>query len=385
MAMEAQPDDRGATVMERVQRRASADGGRGARRRRARRRGHARRRRDRRGRGDRRPAPGRGGGVRAVADLAALRRYVGERARNARRGGAGGRRRRGADRHRRRAARRRAAARRRRARARRARVPARGRGRVPDRGRRRGGAAGGRAEPARLVPGGAARARRSRSRRGAAPRGAARLRPLARRRGAVRGAVFGSAAARRGDDRRASIRARWPSTWTAAAAQGACTRCCRGADARRDPGRGAPAGGAAAAPRHGRRVVVLRRRRRPRPRDPGGRARAGRPAPLGRADRRGHRHRHLPAAVPRAGVAPRGGALVLRGHRRAAGGVRRAVLDGSGGDFVRLPGAQLQHERDRLGDLRAPAHGRLSAGAREGADRASTRCCPRIASGWASA
>ena len=40
------------------------------------------------------------------------------------------------------------------------------------------------------------------------------------------------------------------------------------------------------------------------------------------------------------------------------------------GTLSRLPGAQLQHERDRLGDLRAPAHGRLSLGAREGADRA---------------
>ena len=81
--------------------------------------------------------------------------------------------------------------------------------------------------------------------------------------------------------------------------------------------------------RHGTvgRVVVLRRRRRSRPRDPGGRAGARRPAPLGRPDRRGHRHRHLPAAVPRARVAPRGGALVLRGHGRAARRLRRAVLD----------------------------------------------------------
>ena len=54
-------------------------------------------------------------------------------------------------------------------------------------------------------------------------------------------------------------------------------------------------------------------------RDPGGRARARRAAALRRraADRRGHRPRHLPAAVPRARLAPRGGALVLRGHGRA--------------------------------------------------------------------
>ena len=38
------------------------------------------------------------------------------------------------------------------------------------------------------------------------------------------------------------------------------------------------------------------------------------------------------------------------------------------GTLSRLPGAQLQHERDRLGDLRAPAHGRLPPGAGEGAD-----------------
>ena len=37
------------------------------------------------------------------------------------------------------------------------------------------------------------------------------------------------------------------------------------------------------------------------------------------------------------------------------------------GTLSRLPGAQLQHERDRLGDLRAPPHGRVPPGAREGA------------------
>ncbi len=40
---------------------------------------------------------------------------------------------------------------------------------------------------------------------------------------------------------------------------------------------------------------------------------------------RGHRHRHLPAAVPRARLASRGGALLLRGHRRAARALRRPV------------------------------------------------------------
>ena len=37
------------------------------------------------------------------------------------------------------------------------------------------------------------------------------------------------------------------------------------------------------------------------------------------------------------------------------------------GTLSRLPGAQLQHERDRLGDLRPPAHGRVPPGAGEGA------------------
>ena len=45
-----------------------------------------------------------------------------------------------------------------------------------------------------------------------------------------------------------------------------------------------------------------------------------------------------------------------------------AVLHRPGGHAVRVPGAQLQHERDRLGDLRAPAHGRVPPGAGEGAD-----------------
>ena len=72
-------------------------------------------------------------------------------------------------------------------------------------------------------------------------------------------------------------------------------------------------------------VELLRRPRRAAARDPGGRARARRPAPVGRADRRGHRDRHLPAALPRARLAPRGGALVLRGHRGADRALRRPV------------------------------------------------------------
>ena len=113
VAMEVQPEDRGTTVMERVQGRAPADGGRGPERRRSRGRGHAGRRRDRRGRGDRRSAPRRGGGLRTgrrprgrcagtwASGLASRAAAV-----PAGRGG------RGADRYRRRAARRGAAARR---------------------------------------------------------------------------------------------------------------------------------------------------------------------------------------------------------------------------------------------------------------------------------
>ena len=77
-----------------------------------------------------------------------------------------------------------------------------------------------------------------------------------------------------------------------------------------------------------------------------------------------HRHRHLPAAVPRARLAPRGGALVLRGHRRADRRLRRPVRDRPRRHARGLPRAELQHERDRGRDLRAPPHGRLPARAR---------------------
>src|SRR6478752_895156 len=51
----------------------------------------------------------------------------------------------------------------------------------------------------------------------------------------------------------------------------------------------------------------------------------------------------------------RAAAVVLRGHRGAPAGLRRPVFDGPRGDAERVPGAQLQHERDPLGDLRTPA------------------------------
>ena len=61
-------------------------------------------------------------------------------------------------------------------------------------------------------------------------------------------------------------------------------------------------------------VELLHRPGRARARDPGGRAGARRAAALRRPDRRGHRHGHLPAAVPGAGLPPRGGPLLLRRH-----------------------------------------------------------------------
>ena len=159
-------------------------------------------------------------------------------------------------------------------------VPARGRGRVPDRGRRRGGAAGGRAEPARLVPGGAARrattwspTRCCGARRGWAATcrsGAVALcAELSSDRprhvvATIAGEHPGALAQHMEGARRARLRA--------AARGGATPR-------RRWPPRG---GWPARLQRHGTVGVssLLRRRRGPRPRDPGGRAGARRPAPL---------------------------------------------------------------------------------------------------------
>ena len=129
----------------------------------------------------------------------------------------------------------------------------------------------------------------------------------------------------------------------------------------------AQAGRAPAPARHRRALELLCRSGGVRPRDPGGRARARRPAPVRRADRPGHRHRHLSPALPRARVAPRGGALVLRGHGGADRPLRRPVPHGPRRDPRGLPRPELQHERDGGGDLRPPPHRGLSAGAREGA------------------
>ena len=138
----------------------------------------------------------------ATADLGALRRYVGDRARGRPAPVPPRHRRRGADRVGRRDDRRRPAARRRPTEPEAARVPAPRGGGLAHRGRGRGGQGGGRAEPARLVPGGAARAARRSTRhdvvRRARPAG---LRPLARRGRAVRRAHHRPAAPRRRDDR----------------------------------------------------------------------------------------------------------------------------------------------------------------------------------------
>jgi nitrogen regulatory protein PII len=70
----------------------------------------------------------------------------------------------------------------------------------------------------------------------------------------------------------------------------------------------------------------------------------------------GHRHGHLPPALPGPGLPSRGGPLLLRRHRRGAREVRRPVPHGPRRDARGLPRAELQHERDRRGDLRPPPH-----------------------------
>ena len=135
---------------------------------------------------------------------------------------------------------------------------------------------------------------RSRDRPGARgdrpPRAAARLRPRARRGGAVRRADDRPPAARRRDDRRRARRAHSPSRLRAAAS----TRCCPHSTARTARGdarlrpRAGDAPPAATAPSASRRFYADPSR--PSPRDAGGRAGARRPAPIRRPGRRGHRH-----------------------------------------------------------------------------------------------
>ena len=270
-----------------------------------------------------------------------------------------------------------------------ARVPAPGRRRLADRGGGRGGQRGGRAEPPRLVPGGAARAARPRPARRRPPRRPARLRPLARRGRAVRGADLRPAAPRGRDDRR-RVPGRAGPAHRGRARRRASTRCCR---PRRRRGRRPTLAAARSSPRA---CSATARSGSPRstPTRPSSAARSRRPSSCStsssaatgrRPDPRGHRDGHLPAAVPRARLAPRGGALVLRGHGGADRPLRRPVRHRPGGDARVLPRAQLQHERDGGGDLRPPPHGRLPARAREGAHRASTRCRARTASASGSA
>ena len=192
------------------------------------------------------------------------------------------------------------------------------------------------------------------------------LRPLARRGRAVR-------RARRPSGPRhvvATIARRAPGRAGPAHATDRGLRAAAGRRRRRraggDAGGRAALAGAAAAPRHRRRCrrfyadpAELRAR------GPGGRAGARRPAPVRRADRRGHRHR-----------APTGccSACWRRTPRRCARSTRTRSRRSSRYDdqyahrsrrHARgLPRAELQHERDRGGDLRAPPHGRLPARAR---------------------
>ena len=78
-------------------------------------------------------------------------------------------------------------------------------------------------------------------------------------------------------------------------------------------------GGAPAPARLGRPVLVLRGPGHAEPRAGGGGAGARRRAPGRRARRGRRRRRHLPAAVPRPGLPPGGGPVLLRRHDRAAG------------------------------------------------------------------
>ena len=211
---------------------------------------------------------------------------------------------------------------------RRRRVPAHRGGRRADRGGGRGGPRRGRAEPARLVPRGAARAAGPRRRRRscAAPRGSAATSRAApsccapssttERPRHVVATIAGEYAGRAGAARMATA---------------ASTRCCpprrRRAPERRWP-RARRLADAPAAPR--RRSGSRRFYADPaelRARDPGGRAGARRAAPLRRRRRalEDIGTGHLPAALPRARLASRGGAQLLRGHGRAARPLRRPV------------------------------------------------------------
>ena len=204
------------------------------------------------------------------------------------------------------------------------RVPAPRGGRLAHRGRGRGGQGGGRAEPARLVPRGPALAPGPRAARGRAPRRAPRLRPVARRRRAVRRADDRPPAPRGGDDRRRPPRRAGPAHGRARLRAAARRRRRRRARAHaRARARGWPSACAATARSACRASTPTR---------PSS-ARAIQEAELVLDVLRqsdapiaaGHRHRHLPAAVPRARLAPRGGALVLRGHGRADRPLRRPV------------------------------------------------------------
>ena len=200
------------------------------------------------------------------------------------------------------------------------RVPPHRGGRRADRGRRRGGA-GGRAEPR------AARSSRSCARGAAWSReescGARRALGCDLARGAVALCAELTTERPRQWWRRspARSRGRWPST-SGARLRARCRPRRDGADGTRPrpAWRRACAGTGTVGvssfyAEPGELGRALRR----------GRARARRAAPRrGAGGGEGPRHGRLPAAVPRVRVASRGGALVLRGHGRAARPLRRA-------------------------------------------------------------
>ena len=239
--------------------------------------------------------------------------------------------------------------------------PARGLRRRADGAGDGGRAHRGRGEPARLVPRAAAR-RGGRGRDGScgAPRAsAATCRTVRSRCAPSRRASASATSSPSWSTRRP---ARWPSSPTTGASTGSSRRRGGRLRSRADAARRV----AARLRPHGvGRAVVLPRR----------------PATLGlRWTRRRwcwtspgwagcgrRRRRHLPAAVPRPRVPPRGGPLVLRRHDRAAGPLRRAVRLGAGRDARGVVRARLLDRRHRRRDLRPPPHGRLPAGAGEGA------------------
>src|SRR4051794_24883873 len=124
----------------------------------------------------------------------------------------------------------------------------------------------------------------------------------------------------------------------------------------------AQARGATLGAGHRGRLLSLFEPARAAPGRGGGGARARRPARGRPPGPRGARGRHVPLAVPRVRLRSRGGAQLLRGHGRAPGALRRAVLHGLVAHPRRLSVERLQHEGHRGRHPRPPPHGELPLG-----------------------